>query len=150
MANHGFINRNGRNITKQAMQQGFLDAFGMGFDATDAGGTNSINLCAQLLGVPCDTIGFSLNQLNTPHAIEHDGSLSREDAEMAYNIAADNHSFNQTIWEMTMNIWSVGIHINVSMANTARISPIAQAKLMDAPNWPSRLMVAPALSTASL
>lgn len=29
LANHGFINRDGRNITAQALQQGFLDAFGM-------------------------------------------------------------------------------------------------------------------------
>lgn len=30
LANHGFINHNGRGITKQQMQQGFLDAFGLG------------------------------------------------------------------------------------------------------------------------
>lgn len=78
---------------------------------------------------------FDLDQLNTPHAIEHDASLTRDDAKMASNPNADNHSFNQTIWDRTMAIYGPATHVNMQMAANAFRGRIVQAKQDDAPGW---------------
>lgn len=42
LANHGYINRDGRGVTGQEMQQAFLDAFGLSFGITAAGAANAM------------------------------------------------------------------------------------------------------------
>ena len=69
LANHGFINRNGRGISVQQMQTGFLNAFGFDPATTAAGGQNAVNLCSTQTGRTCTT--FDLDMLNEPHQIEH-------------------------------------------------------------------------------
>lgn len=51
LANHGFINRNGKGITREAFQQGFLDAFGLSFPVTAAGARNALNLVRSMARV---------------------------------------------------------------------------------------------------
>jgi len=123
----------GTGITKQAMQQGFLDAFGMGFDATDAGGDNAVNQCTSLTGRTCTS--FNLDQMSVPHRIEHDASLSRRDAQMAHDQHANNHEFNQTIWNRSLAIYGATSHIGLKFANTARIKRVEQAMGADFPGW---------------
>lgn len=121
----------------QAMQQGFLDAFNMGFDSTAPGGMNALALCGTLTGLPngqsCDA--FSLDQMSTPHAIEHDASLMCDDKNMTFNQNADNTDFNATIWGMTEGFFGGASHIDVSLANTARLGRIQQAMQQDTPGW---------------
>ena len=105
----------------------------MGTDATAAGATNAINLCSTLTGTTCTT--FDLDQLDTPHQIEHDASLTRLDRNMSNNLNADNYDFNQGIWDQTRAIWGDVTHVNVNMANSARLSRITEAKQQDAPGW---------------
>lgn len=128
-ANHGYINRNGRNIDLQMMQQGFLDAFGFAFDVTQPGGVNAINQQANGAGT------FDLDTLNAPHAIEHDASLSRNDREMAWSQDWNNFAFNASVWEETLDWYGPVQHIDVVSANTARLGRIGQAKLDDWPGW---------------
>jgi hypothetical protein len=136
LANHGYINRDGRNITRAMLQQGFLDAFGVAYDVTDPGSENTINLCtAQLPSGSAACTEFDLDVLYTPHAIEHDGSLSRQDKGY-HNGTGNNYSFNQTIFDMTLEIWgSSETHINYQTAETARLRRNEQAKAVDDAGW---------------
>jgi len=133
LANHGFINRDGRNITKAAIQQGFLDAFGFDFGVTSPGADSSLSLCSMLTSATCNS--FDLDQLSTPHAIEHDASLTRDDAKMGFNVNADNHSFNQTIWNRSLAIYGPATHIDMQMAANALRGRQVQARQEDAPGW---------------
>lgn len=133
LANHGFINRNGQGITSQMLQQGFLDAFNMGFDATQAGADNTINLCSSVTGTTCTE--YNLDILNTPHQIEHDGSMTRNDFQMYWSDDVDNHTFNQTVWSESLYFYNGAEHTNIQIENTARTGRFQEAMLQDAPGW---------------
>lgn len=149
----GFINRNGRGITKNAYQKGFLDAFGefyyhplpaltphtytgMATTITDLGSTNAINLCSSLTGKNCTT--FNIDQLSTPHAIEHDGSMiARDFHELsaqpagATPVAVDNHSFNATIWGLSRAIMGAITHIDIPIASRVMNGRFQQQQALD-------------------
>ena len=133
MANHGFINRNGLGISAQAYQQGFLDAFNMDFSVTQAGATNAINLCSAITGTTCQT--FDLWMLDTTHAIEHDGSLTRSDRNETWNQNGNNFDFNTTVWAETLSAWGGATHIDLSLANSARLLRNANQQRYDTPGW---------------
>lgn len=103
------------------------------FDATSAGGDNAIAQCGRLTGRTCTT--FNLDQLDLPHAIEHDASLSRRDRQMAHDQNANNVAFNQTIWNRSLAIYGATSHIGIKFANTARIKRVQQAQGADFPGW---------------
>lgn len=142
----GYINRNGFGITKQAMQQGFLDAFGMDFTVTSSGAENAINQCSRITGKTCTS--FDLNQLDIPHTMEHDGSLSRLDKQMQTNQNADSQQFNQATWDKTLAIYGASTHIGLKFANSARIKRNQQAQADDFPGWFSMANGAPQAENA--
>lgn len=133
LANHGFINRNGLGISAQAYQQGFLDAFNLDFSVTQAGATNAINLCSSLTGTTCQA--FDLWMLDTTHAIEHDGSLTRADRNETWNQDGNDYDFNTTVWGQTLATWGGATHIDLSLANSARLTRNAQQQAIDTPGW---------------
>ena len=135
LANHGYINRDGRNVTQQDYINGFVNAFGFDPSVVTPGATNAINLCSQLTGTTCTS--FNLDQLNTPHQIEHDASLTRLDAEMADNMNADNHDFSEDVFQETLDIIGNQDHIDIATANTMRLRRVdqAQSPTGDAPGW---------------
>ncbi|KAL9034682.1 MAG: hypothetical protein Q9180_005269 [Flavoplaca navasiana] len=105
VANHGYIPRNGMNISLEQFITGFRE--GLNFDAgfvtaavdvyqnfTTAGYNNTLNL---------NDLEHHAGKLIPPHFSirprvpgEHDGSLSRNDL-----FFGDNHSFNEKIWNIT-------------------------------------------------
>lgn len=111
------------------MQNGFRDAFGFDPAVTEVGGNNAL----ALQGNGATT--FDLTTLNRPHLIEHDASLTREDAQMAYDQNGDNHDFNATIWNLSLDFYGPGPHIDAASANTARLGRVAQARQQDFPGW---------------
>ncbi|GAB7363253.1 hypothetical protein MBLNU230_g3535t1 [Neophaeotheca triangularis] len=93
LANHGILPRDGRGMTLPILYKGLKDGLNMGDDFTTAIGG------AGLLSNDLPTDGFfdlnMLDQHNFP--IEHDASLSRQDANLG-----DNSDFNQQIWDMIL------------------------------------------------
>ena len=61
--------------------------------------------------------------------------MTRLDREMAFNLNADNTAFNQTIWDTTRAVYGGATHIDMALANTARLTRVIQAKAADAPGW---------------
>ncbi|KAL8961904.1 MAG: hypothetical protein Q9193_001609 [Seirophora villosa] len=110
LANHGYLPRNGRNISLEQFISGITEGYnydtnftifavGVYQNFTTTGYNNTLNL----------------NDLEH-HAIpgEHDGSVSRNDLYFG-----DNHSFNKTIWD------TVAAHFQ---NNTISISDAARAR----------------------
>lgn len=108
LANHGFIPRDGRNMTK---------------DHVVAGLVNGINLEAGLAGLlweeglivnpdPAAT-SFTLEQLNAHNVLEHDASMSRADAALG-----NNHLFNEKVFQSSSRHWTDETVTVDMMANT--------------------------------
>jgi len=89
IANHGFLNRNGQNISFNDLTQGFLDAMNYTpgiFDAVAAGVVST-----------GDNVTFNLDQSVKHNVVEHDASISRDDT-----AHGDALHFNATIWDQTL------------------------------------------------
>lgn len=94
LANHGYIPRNGRNISAAAAIEAQMTAFN--FDQASAASPIAGALSVSTTGYS-DT--FNLDDLARPGA-DRDGDLSRAD-----RYFGDNVSFNQTIWSSVMQHW---------------------------------------------
>lgn len=111
----------------------------MAFTETKAGAAGAFILCRDIFnnGQPCTTI--NLDMLSFPHRVEHDASLTRDDAKTIWNQNGDNHSFNQSVWDRSLAAVAVPLggmptHLNAQMANTMLIRRVEQATLDD-PGW---------------
>jgi hypothetical protein len=111
LANHGFINRNGTNLTIPQLVAGGKAGLNMGADFMTAIGG------AGLLSHPDPTAGyFDLNDLDEHNfPIEHDGSLSRQD-----NYFGDWYDFDQTPYDQWIS--------QFGSATTTSIASAAMAK----------------------
>ncbi|KAM3547786.1 hypothetical protein ARSEF4850_009804 [Beauveria asiatica] len=95
LANHGYIPRDGRNITKHNAVIGL--GTGLNFDADLA----SLMWDQAIVANPePNATFFTLDHLNRHNVLEHDASLSRTDA--YFN---PNQVFNQTIFDGTKTWW---------------------------------------------
>ncbi|KAI9048872.1 hypothetical protein LZ554_006728 [Drepanopeziza brunnea f. sp. 'monogermtubi'] len=96
LANHGFIPRDGRNITLEVATAAFKDA--LNFNSTFAKQFWGQGMKAQ----PDSGVeSFDLSMLNVPSLLEHDASLSRAD-----NTFGDVQPFNQSIFDVTKSYWT--------------------------------------------
>ncbi|KAK7038985.1 hypothetical protein VNI00_010377 [Paramarasmius palmivorus] len=89
LANHGFLPRNGKNITIPIVLQGAVDGFNVQNDALALAAKAALftsNLNDQ----------FTLNDIKLHSNIEHDGSISRAD-----HALGDNAAFNETHFNVT-------------------------------------------------
>ncbi|KAF2216224.1 hypothetical protein CERZMDRAFT_109174 [Cercospora zeae-maydis SCOH1-5] len=96
LANHGFLNRNGRNMTIPHLLEGMAAGLNIGPDFTVAIGGLGLLSSSNPLGVSFDLP--DLDQHNFP--IEHDASLSRQD-----DFFGDDHDFNNDIWQQTLSFF---------------------------------------------
>lgn len=120
LANHGFINHDGRNLTRDVIVNG-LQA-GISFDPALA----NIMFDQALVANPePNATFFTLDQLNVHNLLEHDGSLSRADAYFG-----NNHVFNETIFTETMTYWDG----EILTANTFAMSKIGRQASSKAKN----------------
>lgn len=95
LANHGFINHDGRNLTEDVIVNGLKN--GLNFDPA----LGKIMFGQALVANPePNATFFTLGQLNVHNLLEHDGSLSRADAYFG-----DNHVFNETVFDESMTFW---------------------------------------------
>ncbi|KAI1054357.1 hypothetical protein LB507_011576 [Fusarium sp. FIESC RH6] len=88
LANHGYLPRNGLNISLDDLLVAFTDAVNL-----DPAATTLVGKTAVTTG---DGTTFNLDDLAKHGVLEHDGSLSRADVYFG-----DNLSFNKTIWAQT-------------------------------------------------
>jgi hypothetical protein len=117
LANHGYIPRNGRNVTAQNLIDGFVNS--VNIEPASTAPIAQIAVSTSSTGNPNT---FNLNDLGKHHVIEHDGSLSRNDIYFG-----DNLSFNQKIWAQTLAFFTSN-QITVETASKARLARLAAAK----------------------
>ncbi|KAM3422724.1 Ubiquitin-conjugating enzyme E2 J1 [Cercospora zeina] len=96
LANHGFLNRDGRNLTIPHLVEGMAAGLNIGPDFAVAIGGVGLLSSPDVLGGSFDL--SDLDQHNFP--IEHDASLSRQD-----DFFGDDHDFNNDIWQQTLSFF---------------------------------------------
>ncbi|KAI1123098.1 Cloroperoxidase [Nemania abortiva] len=111
LANHGFIQRDGRNMTRENVVKGLGE--GLNFDPSLA---NVMFDQAIIANPEPNATFFTLDQLNVHNLLEHDASLSRSDAYFG-----NNHIFNQTVFEETKKYWQGGI-IDINMLANSKVA----------------------------
>jgi len=111
IANHHFIQHDGRNITVPKLVQVMMDVFNLSKELA----TKVSDLGLLTADNPAGGV-FTLDDLNKHNLFEHDASLSRCDL----NICGDNHSFNQTIFDDFLSFFNDTDHITIERAAAAR------------------------------
>ncbi|KAF2132383.1 hypothetical protein P153DRAFT_354996 [Dothidotthia symphoricarpi CBS 119687] len=96
LANHGFLPRDGRNITRDNAIAALGN--GLNFDSNLAG---IMWEQAIFINPEPNATFFTLDQLNVHNILEHDGSLSRLDA-----FFGNNHVFNQKVFDTSRKWWT--------------------------------------------
>ncbi|KAH6710774.1 Chloroperoxidase [Leptodontidium sp. 2 PMI_412] len=96
LANHGFIPRDGNNLTRDNVVHGLTTA--LNFDPVVA---NIMWEQAIFINPEPNATFFTLDQLNVHNVLEHDASLSRSDA-----LFGNNHVFNQSVFDTTIAFWT--------------------------------------------
>lgn len=106
LANHGLLPRDGKGITIEVL----VDALYKGFTVEGAS-TQALGSLAFQTSTTGDPSTFNLDDLkqHTPHVLEHDGSMSRNDSYWG-----DNLSFNDQAWARTLANWGDNEVITVS------------------------------------
>ncbi|KAK7057841.1 Peroxidase, family 2-domain-containing protein [Favolaschia claudopus] len=92
LANHGYLPRDGRNISIKMMLKAAIDGFNVGPDAIIQAAKFGL-----LSGDAPDTL--NLDALKLHNLIEHDASISRND----FDVTGDNLHFNETIFTTLAN-----------------------------------------------
>ncbi|KAL2829568.1 Chloroperoxidase [Aspergillus pseudoustus] len=122
MANHGFLPRNGRDISLTDLHAAITSAYNYAPETLD-------NAFQMALDFNLSTTGNSktihLSDLNKHNAIEHDGSLSRSD----FNLG-DNHSFDPEVWNSTathLGLYDAGVDCESDLYVTVEVAARARA-----------------------
>lgn len=91
MANHGYLPRNGRYITRELVEQGFLETFNF-----TPGTLEGPTAGALTTGTRGDGT-FDLNDTVKHNVVEHDGSVSRNDVAVGNALVFDANIWNRTL-----------------------------------------------------
>lgn len=137
LANHGFIPRDGKNVSRQDFIDGFLNGWGMDESTIDVGIKNTFTICSYLLGHDCGETIPNITILDEPHTFEHDHSFSREDYHMAYADGAitNNANFNETIFKLSLDTLDGADHMDYEATQKLRLVRESQAMQSDFPSW---------------
>lgn len=126
MSNHGWLPHDGKNIDLATIQTAFLTAMGFSTESFI-----SITQQALALSTTGNSSTFNLHDLAHPNAIEHDGSLSRND-----QFFGDDLHFNALIWATTALRYGIrnplaSPVITVETAAKARAARVRDAKVLN-------------------
>lgn len=117
LANHGYINHDGRNLTEDVVVNGLFD--GLNFDKE----LGKIMWEQALVANPePNATFFTLDQLNVHNVLEHDASLSRQDAYFG-----NNHVFNETVFDQAISYWTEEI-LDANQLAMAKVGRQAMSK----------------------
>lgn len=118
LANSGYINRDGLNISLSEFSQVLSDVINL-----DPAATKLVTA----VGIKASTTGYAdtlnLDDLDKHGIIEHDASLSRADWD---NGAGDNHHFDKGVWAQTLAHFTTDT-ISVQQMAAARAGAIVRA-----------------------
>lgn len=117
LANHGYLPRNGCNVSVDQIVNGIDEALNISPNST-----RPVAELAVTLSTTGNSSTLNLDDLNTHGVIEHDGSLSRNDIYFG-----DNHSFNRTIFNTVAAFFTKDV-ISITTAAKARKSRLASAR----------------------
>lgn len=106
LANHGLLPRDGKNIDLATLEIGMFLGFSLAKEATDFVGSTALST-----STTGNASTFNLNDVaqHDPQALEHDGSMTRNDS-----FFGDNLSFNDQAWARTLANWGDNETISVS------------------------------------
>lgn len=139
LANHGYINHDGRNIKKQDLINALFMHVGIMESAVETAMLNAFTLCAFTTGSDCGTTLANLTLLALPHAFEHEHSFSREDYKMKYIAGPDDHSdnanFNQTIFDDSLAVLQNSSHMTIQQMNQVRLQRESLSLQQTWPGW---------------
>ncbi|CEJ93652.1 hypothetical protein VHEMI09228 [[Torrubiella] hemipterigena] len=121
LANHGFLPHNGRGITLPMLQKVLSDVLNVDNDLSNLFFGGAVGM-----GLSKDLFTLDLDALIKHNAIEHDGSLSRQD-----NFAGNNHSFNQTIFDSWLAQIGDTDVITTALAGKARMYRVKTEQARD-------------------
>ncbi|KAL4932996.1 peroxidase family protein [Aspergillus undulatus] len=123
LANHGFLPHDGKDISKERT----IEALGT---ALNIGEELAVYLFQEAMTTNPDTnaITVNLNHLSRHNILEHDASLSRQDAYFG-----DNHNFNQTVFDKTRSYWPDSI-IDLEAAALSREARVNTSRATN-PNY---------------
>ncbi|OWZ19335.1 Chloroperoxidase [Phytophthora megakarya] len=115
LANHGYLPRNGQNITKAVLGPAVMSVYNLGEDAT-----------ATLLALVPDT--FTLDYLSTHNMIEHDASLIHNDEYFGGDPAQVNLTLAEQLLERgqssgTLGVTELGAARKARLADSLAINP---------------------------
>ncbi|KAH8176534.1 peroxidase, family 2 domain-containing protein [Sarocladium implicatum] len=108
LANHGFLPRNGKNITKENAMIGLRAGLNFDEDLVSLMFDQAIHANPE----PNATF-FTLGHLQAHNVLEHDASLSRSDA-----FFGNNFEFNQTIFDASKAWWTGETITPLMLANS--------------------------------
>lgn len=118
LANSGYLNRDGRNISLSEFSTVLSDVINLDPAATKL--VTAVGIMASTTGY-ADTL--NLDDLDKHGIIEHDASLSRADWGEG---AGDGHSFNKDVWAQTLTHFTTDT-VSVKQMAAARAGAIARA-----------------------
>ncbi|KAH7481629.1 putative sterigmatocystin biosynthesis peroxidase stcC [Phytophthora ramorum] len=115
LANHGYLPRDGQNITKAVLGPAVMSVYNLGEDAT-----------ATLLALVPDT--FTLDYLSTHNVIEHDASLIHNDEYFGGDPAQVNITLAEQLLERgltsgTLGVTEIGAARKARLADSLAINP---------------------------
>ncbi|KAI5272173.1 Cloroperoxidase [Aureobasidium subglaciale] len=125
LANHGFISRNGGNITKENAIKGLRD--GLNFDADLA----SLMWDKAIIANPEPNATFFTlfsDHLNRHNVLEHDASLSRMDA-----YYGNNHLFNSEVFATSTRYWTDET-LTANMLTNSKLARMIESRAFN-PNY---------------
>ncbi|KAL4803342.1 Chloroperoxidase [Aspergillus unguis] len=117
LANHGYLPRDGRNITLDKLKDGMLEGFNIAHSDADLLFFQAVRTSPELF-----SDHFDLANLGRHGILEHDISLSRSDAYFA-----NPRPFNETVWAETMSYFTTPM-ITVKQLAEARMGRLATSK----------------------
>lgn len=112
LANHGILPRDGKNIDIATLITAAYTGFSLAEAATQVVGSKAFE--ASTTG---DSTTFNLADLaqHDPQVIEHDGSMTREDAN-----SGDQNTFSDAAWQRTLTNWGDNETITFAVAAAER------------------------------
>ncbi|KAK3325929.1 Chloroperoxidase [Apodospora peruviana] len=117
LANHGYLPRDGQNVSLARLVAGAKEGINLAVDATLLVGIKALQTSST-----GNILTFHLDDLSKHGIIEHDGSLSRNDVH-----SGDNHSFAPEIWATVASHFEGKETISIETAATARKDRLAAA-----------------------
>ncbi|KAK9781100.1 putative peroxidase [Seiridium cardinale] len=120
LANHGFINHDGRNLTLQTVVPVLVDVFNLSEElATIVSGLGLATADDPSKGV------FTLGDMNKHNNFEHDASLSRVDV----SLGGDGHTFDQPTFDRFLAHFNDSEYVTLEIAAKARMAAVNYSRV---------------------